>query len=141
MSERPFPIFAGAVVAAPDGRILCQLRDDKPGIICPGCWSPTPGGQVEPNEHPRDAIVRELFEEFEARVANLSELITLTETEKNIRGVYHAFSADLDMPVSEVRCHEGQRVDFFDPKEAMKLPQHPVSRKILYEFLRKINRV
>lgn len=141
MSVQPFPVFAGAVVAAPDGRILCQLRDDKPGIICPGCWSPTPGGQVESNEHPRDAIVRELLEEFEARVANLSELITITETEQNIRGVYHAFSADLDMPMGDIRCHEGQRVDFFTPEEAMKLPQHPVSRKILGEFLRKVNRV
>lgn len=137
MSDRPFPIFAGAVVVAPDGRILCQLRDDKPGIICPGCWSSTPGGHVEPDEHPRAAIVRELIEEFEARITNLNELITITETEQGIRGVYHAFSADLATPVSEIRCHEGQRADFFEPLEAMRLRQHPVSKKILLEFLRK----
>ena len=134
---RPVPVFAGAIVVVPDGRILCQLRDDKPGIIYPGCWSSTPGGHVEPDEHPRDAIVRELLEEFEARVTNLNELITITETEQGIRGVYHAFSADLDMPISDIRCHEGQRVDFFDPEVAMKLRQHPVSKKILLEYLRK----
>jgi 8-oxo-dGTP diphosphatase len=140
MSDESFPVFAGAVVVASDGRILCQLRDDKPGIICPGCWSSTPGGHVEPDEHPRDAIVRELLEEFEARVTNLNELITITETEQGIRGVYHAFSADLDMPIGDVRCHEGQRVEFFVPEEAMKLRQHPVSFKILIEFLNQENR-
>lgn len=136
MSDKPFPVFAGAVVVASDGRILCQLRDDKPGIICPGCWSTSPGGHVEPGEHPRDAIVRELLEEFEARVTNLTELITITETDHGIRGVYHAFSANLDMPIGDVRCHEGQRVDFLDSQEAVHLRQHPVSKKILLEFLR-----
>lgn len=120
---------------APDGRILCQLRDDKPGIKFPGYWSASPGGHVEPNEHPRDAIVRELLEEFEARVTNLKELITITEAGQDMLGIYHAFSANLDMPVSEIRCHEGQRADFFDPSEALRLRLHPVSRKILLEFL------
>jgi hypothetical protein len=40
------------------------------------------------------------------------------------------------MPVSEIRCHEGQRAEFFDPQEALRLRLHPVSRKILLEFLR-----
>lgn len=135
MSEEPLPVFAGAVVKAPDGRILSQLRDDKPGISCPGCWSSTPGGHVNNNEHPRDAIVRELQEEFEARVINLMELTVVTEFEHDIRGVYHVFTADLDMPVHEVRCHEGQRVEFFYPREALNLQQHPVSKKILLELL------
>ena len=141
MNDEPLPVFTCAVVVAPDGRILCQLRDDKPGIISPGCWSPTPGGHVEADEHPRDAIVRELLEEFEARVTNLRELITITEIEEEIRGVYHAFSADLDMPITDVRCHEGQQVDFFYPEEAMKLRQHPVGLKILIEFLSQGNRI
>jgi len=130
-------VYAGAIVLAPDGRILCQLRDDKPGIIYPGHWSTTPGGHVEPNEHPRDAIVRELFEEFEARVTNLQEFITVVEVDLETRGIYHVFSADLATPVSEIRCHEGQRADFFEPLEAMRLRQHPVSKKILLQFLRK----
>ncbi len=134
---RPVPVYAGAIVLAPDGRILCQLRDDKPDIICPGCWSTSPGGHVEPGEHPRHAIVRELLEEFEARVTNLQELVVIVEIDQDTRGVYHAFSADLATPVSEIRCHEGQRADFFEPLEAMRLRQHPVSKKILLEFLRK----
>lgn len=137
MSDEPLPVFAGAIVVAPDGRILCQLRDDKPGIICPGYWSSTPGGHVESGEHPRDAVRRELLEEFEARVINLRELIVITETEQDVRGVYHAFTADLDMPLRDIRCHEGQRAEFFHPREALGLRQHPVSKKILLEFLRK----
>jgi hypothetical protein len=85
--------------------------------------------------------VRELLEEFEARVTNLRELVTITEIEKGIRGIYHAFSADLDMPITDVRCHEGQQVDFFHPEEAMKLRQHPVGLKILTAFLSQKSRV
>ena len=74
---------------APDGRILCQLRDDKPGIRFPGYWSASPGGHVESDEQPRDAVVRELFEEFEARVTNLVELITITEAGQDNNEIYH----------------------------------------------------
>lgn len=141
MNDESLPVYASAVVVAPDGRILCQLRDDKPGIISPGCWSPTPGGHVEPNEDPQDAIVRELLEEFNVRVTNLRKLVTITERKEGIRGVYHAYSAQLDMPIGEVQCHEGQRVDFFYPDEALKLRQHPVGLKILAAFLKQKNHV
>ena len=134
MKDRP--VFAGAVVVVPDGRILCQLREDKPGIICPGCWSSTPGGHVEPGEEPAAAIVRELFEEFEVRVNDLRRLTTVVEAGGEFAGTYHAFTGRLAIPLVDVKCHEGVRVAFFTPKEALALRQHPVSRKILLEYLR-----
>lgn len=130
------PVFAGAVVVAPDGRILCQLRDNKPGIICPGCWSGTPGGQVEPGETPAAAIVRELYEEFEVRVNDLRSLVTIVETGGEFAGTYHAFTGRLAIPLEDVRCHEGVRVAFFPPEDALTLRQHPTSLKILLEYLR-----
>ena len=103
------PVFAGAVVVAPDGRILCQLRDDKPGIICPGCWSCSPGGHVEAGEVPAAAVVRELYEEFEVRVHGLRPLTTITESEGELAGTYHAFTGRLAVPIQNVKCHEGAR--------------------------------
>lgn len=130
------PVFAGAVVVAPDGRVLCQLRDDKPGIICPGCWSSTPGGQVEPGETPAAAIERELYEEFEVRVNGLRSLITIVEPGGEFAGTYHAFTGRLAIPLADVKCHEGVRVAFFPAEDALTLRQHPTSRKILLEYLR-----
>lgn len=53
----------GAILIAPDGRYLLQLRDDKPGIFFPGHWGCF-GGAVDPGEDAEQAIIRELFEEL-----------------------------------------------------------------------------
>ncbi len=60
------PVDATAVAAllySPDGRFLLQLRDDKPGISLPGHWALF-AGQVEQNESPDQAILREIAEEL-----------------------------------------------------------------------------
>lgn len=124
------PVYAGAVVTDPKGRILCQLRDDKQGICFPGYWTCSPGGHVESGEIPRDAIVRELREEFEIEVAELEPLTILREVDEGVRGTYHAFTAKLVTPSEQVRCNEGQRACFFEPKAVLELKLHPVSRKI-----------
>lgn len=131
------PVYAGAVVIANDGSILCQLRDNKPGIIYPGHWSCAPGGHVEADELPGNAIIRELFEEFEIRVTGLEKFATLVETEENIIGTYHAYSAYLSASVDQVVCNEGVKVEFFCIEEALRLKQHPVSKKILLEFIKR----
>lgn len=129
------PVYAGAVVSNSAGEVLCQLRDDKPGIRFPGFWSCSPGGHVEPEESPHHAIVRELREEFEIEITNLKPLAILVETEEEVSGVYNAFSAEMATPVEQLKCNEGQRAVFFSIEEALQLRLHPVSRKILMKYL------
>lgn len=43
--------------------------------------------------------------------------------------------------MGDVKCHEGQRVGFFNLEEAMKLRQHPVGLNILIEFINQGSRV
>lgn len=130
------PVYAGAVVICPDGRVLCQLRDDKPGIQFPGFWTCSPGGHVEQGESPHSAILRELREEFEIEVTGLRQLLTLAEHDYNVRGVYHAFAARLVTPVEQVRCSEGQCARFFKQEEILHLLKlHPVSLKIFHAYL------
>lgn len=50
-------VGADAAVVDDDGRLLVILRADD------GCWA-LPGGWVDPNELPEDAVVRELAEEL-----------------------------------------------------------------------------
>lgn len=135
------PIYAGAVVTCPNGSILCQLRDDKPGIKFPGFWTCSPGGHVEPGEPPHSAIIRELHEEFEIEVVNLKSLLTITEYEYTVQGVYHAFTAELVTPVEEVRCNEGQCIRFYRPEEVLNLINlHPVSLRIFLAHLETKNK-
>lgn len=129
------PVFAGAFVISRDGRILCQLRDDKPEIRFPGFWTASPGGHLEKGEDPYDAIRRELREEFEIEVEGLLQLATFVEPAGEESGVYHIFRADLATPLAEVRCNEGQRAEFYTPEDALNLKLHPLSKTILTELL------
>ncbi|RLJ67899.1 Nudix family hydrolase [Sulfurisoma sediminicola] len=52
---------AAAVILRPDGSFLLGQR--APGTFYPGYWE-FPGGKVEPDETPREALVRELHEEL-----------------------------------------------------------------------------
>lgn len=68
-------LAAMLLVVTRDRRLLLHLRDDKPGIAHPGCWSGF-GGAVEDGESAEDAVRREVLEETGLRIA---EPVFLTE--------------------------------------------------------------
>jgi 8-oxo-dGTP diphosphatase len=104
--------FVSAVVSAPNGQLLCQLRDDIPGIIHPGFWTAAPGGMVEPNENHDEALRREMKEEFNIKIKGIEPLITYALKGK-FAGSYFIFAAKLASPMSQVQCNEGKKVEFF----------------------------
>jgi len=132
----PNIIYIGAIVRAPDGRVLCQLRDNFPWIICPGMWCCCPGGHLEPGERPDAAVLRELREEFEIEVSDLKPLLKHVEESGEYKGTYHSFVANLKTPIDEVKCNEGVRAEFFHPGVAIDFPQHPVSRLFLHAYMK-----
>jgi 8-oxo-dGTP diphosphatase len=69
---RPFVIVSAAVIVE-GGRVLLSQR--KAGSHLAGAWE-FPGGKVEPDEDPRDALARELREELgiEAAVGDVLEV-------------------------------------------------------------------
>tara|TARA_B100000686_G_C16799862_1_gene985155 strand:+ start:1404 stop:1823 length:420 start_codon:yes stop_codon:yes gene_type:complete len=133
------PLYAGAVVVSPQNSILCQLRDNKPDILFPGFWTCSPGGHIELGEEPSAAIARELSEEFEIKIKNLKKIKVIHEYKKSTRGIYHAFFTELDSPLDQLRCNEGQKACFYSPEEVLKLRLHPVSLKIFQEYLAQKN--
>lgn len=57
----------GIVLVAPNGELVMQLRDNKPGLRFSGMIS-TFGGECEPGETPRETASRELEEETGIKV-------------------------------------------------------------------------
>ena len=108
----------------PDGKVIAQLRDDKPGLMFPAHWS-TLGGRVEEGETPEEAIRRGLVEEieicpplvfwrlFEHHFASGGRRI-----EVNI----YAYVGEIDMAIDHIRLHEGQRLAYLSLPDIDILP-------------------
>ncbi|MGE0524714.1 MAG: NUDIX domain-containing protein, partial [Variibacter sp.] len=65
ISTLPYRANAGIALFNAQGRVLIakRLRDDGPEVIYPGHEWQMPQGGIDPNEDPRPAAQRELYEE------------------------------------------------------------------------------
>ncbi|MEO1330365.1 MAG: NUDIX domain-containing protein [Pseudomonadota bacterium] len=107
LADAPLGRLSAALVIAFDaeGRVLCQLRDDRPDVAGPGLWSLF-GGSAEPGETRRQAAMREFAEETGLAVGHGAlEPFRRFETD---RGVEHAvFRLRLAIAPADVRLREG----------------------------------
>jgi len=116
-------------------KILLHHRDDKSTIPNPDTWTP-PGGGIEENETPSEAIVRELYEEASFSPRNLKYLgFRLTEVGTKTH-FFFSFVEDDEAKLFK-KGIEGQGVGFFNFQDIMKLKRP----KILGRFLRKYKKV
>ena len=90
---------------------------------------------MEVGEQPAQAVLRELKEEFEIEVSELSLLLEHVEEGGEFPGIYHSFVANLVTPINDVKCNEGVCAEFFHPEIAIDFPQHPVSRLFLRTYM------
>ena len=116
------------IIINSENKILLQLRDDKPGIVYPGCWAFL-GGHAEKNETYLDAVNREIKEEINQDVCDIQIIGDIEIKEEGVSAV--VFKGRLDVNESEIDLTEGQKVRFFslDELETIKIP------KILKEFI------
>jgi len=101
--------LAGAVLLHPDGRVLLQLRDDKPGIESPGQWSLF-GGGLDEGETPEEGMLREVEEEIGFRVRHYRPLLVFD----GWRGRYHIYLAAIAEPLERLTLTEGSGFDYWD---------------------------
>ena len=109
--------YAGIVIERQDGKILFQLRDNKSSIPNPNLWSIF-GGGINNSEKPKEAAIRELYEELKINVEK-SELKTLLiiPTFKNTNYLYKWIA---DERLKEAKLLEGQEMKFFSIEELLK---------------------
>ena len=65
MSDKPYRPNVGIALFNTSGQVLIgrRFRDDGPEIILPGLEWQMPQGGIDAGENPRDAVMRELWEE------------------------------------------------------------------------------
>jgi 8-oxo-dGTP pyrophosphatase MutT (NUDIX family) len=61
--EPGMDVSAGAIIHDPEGRVLLQLRDNRPDVAFGGYWGLF-GGRIEAGETPWQGLLRELEEEL-----------------------------------------------------------------------------
>jgi 8-oxo-dGTP diphosphatase len=114
LAAAPKREVAVGLIVADDGRVLLQLRDNKPGLAGAGMWGFF-GGHLEPSERPAEAFLRELDEELGWRPKHFEHYLTTTVDRGGWHVVSHVFAAHLDVPVDELTLGEGQAMQLFDP--------------------------
>ena len=102
-------------------KILMLLRDNKPEIPDPNCWQLI-GGQLESNETPIEALIREVREESNLEIKK-NEPILIGEI--NFLGKKKIFLYWIKLSKAKARevklGNEGQEIAFFSIKELEKL--------------------
>jgi 8-oxo-dGTP diphosphatase len=134
MTTRLILVVACALVD-PDGRVLLAQR--PPGRSMAGLWE-FPGGKVEANELPEDALIRELAEELSIDVSK-SCIAPLTFASHG----YPEFHLLMPLYVcrrwqGDVDAREGQRIAWVKPRSMGDYPMPPADLPlipILRDFL------
>ncbi len=123
-SLRWMPVVAGALQRG-DGRWLMHRR--PPGKHHAGLWE-FPGGKVEADEIPSEALVRELSEELGIR-CDPASMAPAGFAETGVPGAGRQIVILLYTVTGwsgEPEALEGGAVDWFTPAEALALPRPPL---------------
>ncbi len=129
MSEKRLSVTA--ILLNDDGNVLLQLRDNKPNLSFPGAWTLL-AGSAEAGEEPLAAMRRELEEEIEYAPEKLHFF-----TMYHHSGIEdYVFVGYIDMSEERLnrQLHEGQRVQFFTPREVKELNLPYGQEELLTEF-------
>lgn len=139
--NEPHAVVALAILQQ-DGQFLMQLRDDFPHIVYPGHWSFF-GGHLELGETPAEGLQRELIEEINYRVDNLTKICSYSD-ETVTR---HIFYAPLTVALTELTLLEGQDLALltvediqqgyaYSNKIQQSRPLGTIHQQILLDFLK-----
>ena len=105
-----------------DQKYLLQLRDNKPGILCPNTWTFF-GGNVKNGEAFVEAMKRELTEELSWFPEKLFYLAKSKDNKFNCFNTYYV--AHCEVPEHALVLGEGQAMEWFTIDDVMKLTNTP----------------
>jgi 8-oxo-dGTP diphosphatase len=108
-----------AFLRNPEGKVISQLRDNKPGLMFPAHWS-TLGGRIEEGETPDEAMRRELIEEIEicppVTFWRMFEHHFVSNGKRHDVDIY-VYVGDIDLEIGDIHLHEGQRLAYLNASD------------------------
>jgi 8-oxo-dGTP pyrophosphatase MutT (NUDIX family) len=118
----PINDAVAAILVYEDGKILMQLRDDRPDIWYPNHWGLF-GGGVEVGESPEEALCRELYEELEL-VKQPTRLLAKFDFDLSPIGYGKAFRSYFEVQIdaadmTKICIHEGKEARLFEVGEIL----------------------
>jgi 8-oxo-dGTP diphosphatase len=106
-------IGAGIILLNSKNEILLLLRDNKPDIPFPNMWD-IPGGKIENNESPEEAVRREIEEEMEIDDLGKIKLFNIF-TSENITD--YVFWKKINLMPEKIKLQEGQKIKYFSREQ------------------------
>lgn len=109
--------FVNVILYDHRGRILLQQRDNNPAIYYPGHWGIF-GGQIEENESPIVAAIREITEELNYVMTHCTLIKKFTFDSERID---YLLTELHPMQLSDVKLSEGSGMKLFTHKSIGKI--------------------
>lgn len=122
----------GLILENGEGKVLLQLRDNKPDIPYPNRWG-TFGGQIEEKETPEEAITREIREELGYELSNPEYFGNFPFDGYNI---YMYRIIDHNLTLEDVTVKEGQQGRFFSLEEVRGVDCAANSKEIVIAYFK-----
>ncbi len=123
------PPGADIIIINSQQKVLLVLRDNKSSIPFPNTWALL-GGFIEENESPEATIRRELVEEMELQLGEIKFFKSYFWQECD----EHIFWTRLDLDISQITLHEGQKLAYFSREEINQLEFASHYDRILVDF-------
>lgn len=121
-----------------DHKFILVQRDNKPEILNPNKWN-LPGGGIDEDETPIEALIRELREEIDLVPTTIEPMGTTTYLDGG--AIVYRFAVRCTKEEYETirLVSEGQKLGWFTQKEALELDLSPHLRAYLTECADDIN--
>lgn len=103
---------AGMILINSKNEVLLQLRDNKPGILFPGCYSLF-GGKIEESETKEIALKREIEEEIGVKLNEFNFFKTYHYLINNEIHEINVFIVHKNLNQEDIMLREGAGFGFF----------------------------
>jgi len=117
------------ILINPKKEILLLHRDDLSYIDVPNKWSFV-GGALDEGETPEEGIIRETKEEIDFDVKD----ITLFKEYDDPKIKRYVFVGTIDKEISELTLMEGDNMNFFKVKDALKMDISKNTKRYIEEY-------